>query len=118
MVINRANTRRFIASDPTEIVLIPRVETWIAGTKKMVDQTPRDSQTFKVIWAGDNGILTTGSGITRRFDFILVGNSDAELEINDHWSINGQDYEIQYVYPSNEYEVKGGGVSFGGSPDG
>lgn len=118
LAINRANTKRFIALDPTEIVLIPRQEVWANGSKKKTDLPPRASQTFKIIWGGDTGIVTTIGGTTRRFDFVIMGNVDASLEIGDHWFIGDQDNEVQYIFPSNGYEIKGGGVSHGSKPVG
>ena len=116
--INRANTKRFISLDPTEITLIPREEVFINGTKKIVDKPPRPPQLFKVIWGGSNGIVTTSSGSTRRFDFVLLGEIDAVVEIGDHWLVGDQENVVEYLYPDNGYEIKGGGVSYGSNPVG
>lgn len=116
LAVNRANTKRFIDVDPTEIVLIPRQEIWVAGSKRIGDVAPRIPQTFKIIWGGSSGITQTIEGTTRRFDFILVGEHDAVLAIRDHWLIGLQDNEIDYVFPANGYEVKAGGLSYGSKP--
>src|ERR1700760_2661619 len=110
LAIHRANTSLYIGLNPTDIVLIPVLEQWVAGTKKMVDQTPRDSQTFHVIWAPTTGIVGGGgSGITHKFDFVLVGAYDVIVAIGDRWDIGAQRNVIDYIYPSNGYEVKCGG---------
>jgi hypothetical protein len=116
LAILRANTDRFIAQNPTDIVLIPRTDAWLAGTKTRTDQTPRVSQTFKVIWSGTTGIISTIEGTTRRFDFVLVGSYDAIVAIGDHWEQTNQDNEIDYIFPYNGYEVKCGGTSYGSKP--
>ena len=117
--INRANTERYIGLNPTDIVLTPVQEEWVAGTKRLVDQMVRDPQTFHIIWAPTTGIVGGGgSGITHKFDFVLVGAYDAIVAINDRWDINNQRNVIDYVYPSNGYEVKCGGTSYGSNPNG
>lgn len=116
LAINQSNTLAFIAQDPTTITLIPRLDVWVAGSKKKTDQTPRDPQTFKVIWAPTTGIVQTIDGTSRRFDFVLVGAFDAVVAIGDHWLQTIQDNEIDYVFPYNGYEVKCGGSSYGSKP--
>lgn len=118
LALNRKLTRWFIASDPTILTLIPRVsEDRPGGAKRFMDGTPRDEQIFKVIYPGGDGIVITSDGTTRRFDFILVGDHDAELAIGDHWDEGDQHYVVEYVFPYNDYEVKGGGVTHGSNPD-
>lgn len=118
LAIHRSGTKRFIDSDPTEIVLTPRTSQMVAGTKKFIDGVPRAEQRFKVIWAGDNGIVRIPGqeGGVRRFDFIIVGEHDAIVAINDFWKNGDQEFTIEYVFPSLGYEVKAGGVSHGPSP--
>lgn len=119
--IHRANTLLYIGLDPTDIILIPIDEVWAAGTKKLVPQTPRDPQTFHVIWPPETGIVGGGgfggSGITYKFDFMLIGPWDAVVAINDRWDSGTQRNVINYIFPSNGYELKCGGVSFGSKPD-
>lgn len=116
--VHRANTARYIELNPTSIILIPIQEQWVAGTKKLVEQPSRSPQTFHIIWAPETGIVGGGgSGITHKFDFILVGAYDAVVAINDRWNINNQRNVIDYVYPANGYELKCGGTSYGSKPD-
>jgi hypothetical protein len=118
--LHRRGTEHFIEADPTEIVLIPRTEQIVDGTKRFVSQSPRLAQFFKVIWPGENGILRDvgPDGGVRRFDFILVGQWYAEVEIGDSWELGTQVFHVEYRYPDNEYEVKVGGVSHGSKPTG
>jgi len=118
LVIHRKGTTRFIAADPTQITLLHRTEEIIDGTKRFNDAVARMPQTFKVIWQGDNGVVREGTpdGGVRRFDFVLVGEYDATVAINDFWKVGEQTFVIRYVYPDNGYEVKAGGVSHGASP--
>ena len=116
LALQRKATAEFIEADRTDLVLIPsnRVEEF--GTVSFVDLPPRPSQPFKVIWPGGDGIVVTSDGTTRRFDFILVGNYNATVAIGDHWSEGSQHYQVEWVQPYNEYEVKAGGSSHGSSP--
>lgn len=117
--IHRKGTDSFIKADPTQITLIPTTESWVGGTKTYGSATPRQTQTFKVIWSGSqDGIVITSEGRTRRFDFILVGRHDANVEIGDHWNLNDQYFEIEWIAPDNGYEVKAGGSSHGSKPTG
>lgn len=118
LTIHRLGTQKFIAANPTSIVLTPSGETLVAGTKTFVPQSPRAAQDFKVIWAYDNGIYRQlgDQGGVRRFDFIIVGNYDATVAINDIWQVGSQKFVITYIFPGNGYEVKAGGVSHGSSP--
>lgn len=111
LAVHRKGTKRFIDSDPTSIVLIPNLSEVVGGTKKNVPQTPRDAQNFKVIWGGEDGIVRQTPNGTRRFNFILVGEYDATVAIGDTFE-NGK-CVIEYVFPSNDYEVKCGGVYHG-----
>jgi hypothetical protein len=116
--INRVNTANFINLDPTSIALKTRVEQFVAGTRKRTDGPTRSPQLFKVIWGtvGAGFVPIIGGGETRRFDFILVGNWDAIVDIGDYWVVGKQQNEIGYIYPWNGYEVKCGGYSHGGDP--
>ena len=118
LTVRRYNTKSYIEASPTDIALIPRQETVVAGTKTFTPQPARDTQQFRVIWAGDNGIYRRigDQGGARKFDFILVGEHDAEVAIGDFWKIGSQEFRIEYIFPSNGYEVKAGGISHGAKP--
>lgn len=114
--IHRKNTKRFIDSDPTVITLTTPVNAIINGTRVANYSEERNPQTFKIIWQGDDGVIREIPGGTRRFNFILLGEHDAELAIGDFWQVEDQKFVIEYVFPYNGYEVKAGGVSHGPAP--
>ncbi len=117
--IHRKGTEKFIDADPTVIELTPSTEVWSGGTKTYGSETARQPQSFKVIWSGSqNGLVVTSQGTTRRFDFILVGRHDAQVEIGDFWTLNEQHNQIEWIAPANGYEVKAGGISHGSKPTG
>lgn len=116
--LNRRLTKAFIIDDPTDIVLTPVVEeSRPGGAKKKTAGSPRDEQTFKIIYPGGDGQVVTADGKTRRFDFIIVGEYDASIAIGDFWDEGNQHYVIDYLFPDNGYEIKGGGVTHGSAPD-
>lgn len=118
--IHRKGTLKFIASDPTVLVLVPTLDDFINGTKVSYQMNERDPQIFKIIWSGSiDGLVSTGDTNTHRFDFILVGPHDAQVSIGDYWETeDGQKNVIEWVAPYNGYEVKAGGVSHGRVPVG
>lgn len=118
LALNKKLTKWFIETDPTTLVLVPLVKVdRPGGAKKMENGTPRAAQDFKIIYPGGDGIVVTSDGTTRRFDFIILGEYDANLAIGDHWTESNQHYSVEYLFPFNGYEVKGGGVSHGSAPD-
>lgn len=119
LAIHRANTKRFIESDPSEITLIPSVASKIAGTVKYSDGVPRNPQIFKVIWQADSGIQrqVSSQGGSTRMDFVLVGEFTADIGLKDHFEHSGNRYVVEWIAPPNGYEVKAGGVSHGSSPN-
>lgn len=116
--IQRRATKALINADPTSIVLFPNAGSMVNGTLKFTPGSARNPQNFKVIWDGSNGIAReTGSpGEARRFDFILVGEHTATVAIGDVWKLGEQKFVIEFVEPSNGWEVKAGGISHGSIP--
>jgi hypothetical protein len=113
LAVHRNGTVHFINSDPTAIALIPNTEVMEYGVRTFADSTPRPTTNYKLIWSGANGIVSTIDGQTKRFDFVIVGTHDSVIAVGDHWKVGDVDYRIEYVFPTNGYEVKGGGVAHG-----
>ena len=114
---NRAMTSWFINDDPTSVVFIPHEEQWRGGAKKLVALPPRDMQTVKFIYPGGDGIIPGDETKTRRFDFIIVAEYDAVIQIGDSFDRWANHYVVEYVFPYNGYEVKVGGTTHGPEPD-
>ena len=114
---NRQLTSWFINDDPTAVTFIPHHEEWKGGAKKWVDDPPREVQIVKFIYPGGDGIIASEGGTTRRYDFIIVAEYDAEIAINDSFEHQGNRYVVESIHPYNGYEVKVGGSSHGDTPD-
>lgn len=107
--IQRRMTREFIASAPTEIVLIPTVSTVLpSGGKSSVDGTPRAAQNFKLIpMTFDQRPTITVDGVDRVISYTLLGEYDAAMAVWDHWTgDDGSVYTIVAFAPGHEYEKK------------
>lgn len=111
--ILRKQTKWFIDNDPFEIVLTPRTKTPVPGGGfEMVDGTPRDPQTVKLIYtgsargvSGQEGNQITANGVERRYDYIIVAEWDVQVAVGDHWTdARGQTCEVTGFIPDNEYE--------------
>lgn len=109
--INRQNTRYFIAARPSVIILTPQTrEDTPSGGFKFVDGVPRLAQEMRIIEIGLNQavpVLTLQDGKQRDAEFLLLGNFDAIVEIDDYWvADDGREWIIGDVIRSNDYEVR------------
>ena len=114
--MQRRATENFIAADLSVINLSYKTVSEVAGTKSYSTGGLRGDQPFKIIWSGSDGILKDAPDGARRFDFVLLGKYDATVAIGDFWKVGNQEFRITFIYPSNGYEVKAGGLSHGPSP--
>jgi len=111
----RRLTREFIKFDPTDIALIPTVESRVPGegiTK--TPGTPRASQRFTLIWNGSDGYQTSGEdGTFHKYDVVVVGLYDCICEVGDVFILSNKKYIIHSEYPQNNYERKFGAIAYG-----
>lgn len=88
--VNRKNTSAFIAVKPTTIALCPRKRIATPGGGfKYEDQPLRAPQTFRIIELGMQTtppILTLTDGKQREAEFWLLGEWNAEVQIDDYWT--------------------------------
>lgn len=107
----RANTAAFIGSNPTRIVLIPRIKTKDGAGTRWTDQPPRLQQTFKLIDQSSSfgptpGLIRTSDGVERLMDFILIGAHDSAVALWDYWTDANGVWEIAQLFPPNQYELR------------
>lgn len=114
---NRQLTSWFIDQDPTSVVFTPHHQEWTGGAKKMVSDPDRSAQIVKIIYPGGDGIVIEEDHTSRRFDFIVVAEYDADIDLWDSFDHLANHYVVEYVFPYNGYEVKVGGSSHGSEPD-
>lgn len=117
--LQRRVTKQFIDANPTSIILLNKIPGPVVGGTQMAGtDVARAAQTFRLVWLEERGINERPPDGTRKFDFALVGQHDAAVDIGDHWKLGEQEFVIESIAPSNEWEVKAYGVSHGPKPDG
>lgn len=121
--INRLNTSEFIAADPVYVALRTRGSTRTASgafDRQMGAQRPQ--QRFKLIMqspAGGSIEATADDGITRRVDYVLLGEWDCVFEVGDYWDDNAnRRYEITAIIAENPYERRAVVVGYGNALEG
>lgn len=116
----RKQTKWFIDDDPTGIRLKTNAKTeQPSGGYKITAGAERDLQWFKLINSlGDfNGIVRTDDGQVRRFNYILLGEHDAQVAIGDYWTDGDTKYEVIALLAKNDYEVKAAVQAYGKDPN-
>jgi hypothetical protein len=106
----RALTIKYIEYDPTEIVLIPYVDTPSAtGGFTRTEGVPKAPQTFKRIAQSSARPIVTVAGVERIVDYVLLGAWDSNMEVGDHWTDpqDGAFYEVIAIEAGHGYERKG-----------
>lgn len=116
LTVQRYATMQFIAANPSEITLTSRNEAMVNGTVVSTFGGPRPPQIFRLIWLEEKGVYEKPPSGTRKFDFAIVGEYDAELAIGDFWEVGEQEFIIEAISPFNGWEVKAYGVSNGPKP--
>jgi len=109
--IHKANTKAFIATNPSVLQLIPRTRIKDGSGTRFMNGTPRDPQTFKLIDQSTSrntipGKIRTSDGVERLIDYILLAESDALVELWDYWADSDGTWEVGEIYPSNQYEIR------------
>lgn len=107
----RLNTRAFIATKPSSLILVPIIRTKTASMgHRDTEGEPRDPQTFRIIELGANTappIIQLTDGQQREADFWLLGEHDAVCEINDFWvAEDGRVWEVGDIVRDNGYEMR------------
>jgi hypothetical protein len=118
--VQRDLTHWFIMSDPREIALVPhaRIRTGSGGFT-MQAQPARETQVFRLIPASsfEPPVRSPDQGVQRRYDFTLLGEWNAIMEVDDRWTDElGQTWVIDNLVSSNGYERKALIISYGKQP--
>lgn len=107
----RANTKAFIAANPSVLTLIPRVRFKSGTGVSYQDQPARPPQTFKLIDQSTSssptpGLVQTSDGRERLTDYIMLGEPDVEIALWDYWTDANGTWEVAQIFPPNQYEVR------------
>lgn len=108
LAYHRRTTDYFIAWNPIEIVLIPKVRVKSPSGSKEIDGTPKGLQRFRLIPQSETTPpVIIEDGVERVIDFVLLGSWNADMTIGDHWRDTLGFYHEILDVTTNGYEVKG-----------
>lgn len=106
--VNKRMTRAFIAVRPVTITLTPRTDVADgAGGAVKTNGTARAPQTFSLIEPGGSGYkepAMTDAGAQYTIDFMLLGEFDAVIAVDDVFTHDGREFKVLSVMPFNGYE--------------
>lgn len=114
----RGVTTRFIAANPSFIVLIPIVQTKTGDGYTTADGEARDEQIFRLVDQSTElgnlpGRLRSSNGQERKATHQLVGYFDAVFAAGDHWFDETGRYEVDEILPDNGYERRAKVIRYG-----
>lgn len=115
----RQSTQDFIDQDPTVVVLktVSGMVRGPGGGMVPAPGTPRAPQRVKLISSSESGVSSGEGGTDRVFEYVIVAEHDAVIEINDWWEDSRKNKFIVYaIEPDNGYEVKARARSHGADP--
>lgn len=108
-VMQRRNTRAFIAADPTDITLIR--QALVKNDRGGYDPTGVPDEIQARVHLSKSG--PTGgeerqkdSGRNIFLKDLLVGLPDLDIQTNDYFEDNGVTYEVGFVSPDRSYETR------------
>jgi len=118
LTIQRQLTKAFIDTMPVTLVLTPRtkVPTDIGGFTWQ-EEEPRLPQVLRFVeldTSRPNDPIRTQDGIERRADFMLIGEWDAIIEVNDIFTYDGDSFTVIEMYYDNGWEVRAKVARHGG----
>lgn len=104
----RYTTKNYIKDNPTDVVLKRQVPTEASGGGHTFPKVPIASQTFRFIDHDITSGIFYGSddGIARRFTYVMIGPYDADIDINDTWTVGEISYKIESLMPNNGWESR------------
>lgn len=117
--LNIKQTKAFIAANPVQLRLIPRLRVNSGSGSRLEDQAPRAEQTFRLIdqtrtFGPEPGTQLTGDGQQRKAEFQLLGEPGVEVGMYDYWlDTKGTKFEVVNLVYDNPYEVRAQVVRYG-----
>lgn len=109
LAILRDQTTYFIAANPVDLILNPVFhEKTSTGGSRRINLPPRPVQRLRLIsMSASQKPTLTDDGIEREIDLTLLGEWDAQIDVNDWWRDGeGLLYEVIEMVPYNGYEVR------------
>ena len=105
--VMRKQTREFIAHNPVTI-------TFSRGGIKIADGaggytttvgTPIDPQTFRIIPQSGANATRNVDGEEVRPDYVLIGEWDADITMDDSFTLDGRNFDVVFIRLDRSYET-------------
>lgn len=112
--VQRMLTRAFIDTMPVALTLVPheRVKTQSGGYREET-RPARPVQVMRLIEPTmPSDPLRAADGVQREVSFILLGTHDAEMEVGDRFSFDGDEWELISVFFDNGWERRAAVVQY------
>lgn len=108
LALLRYTTKQYIQDDPTEVIIMRQTKVSRPGGGHVFPKNPIAPQIFRFVNQDITGGAINGSddGTARRFTYVLIGEHDADLDVNDTWEIDDQQYKIDAIIPNNQWESR------------
>lgn len=105
LIMRRKNVREFINADPIELVITrepePTKNTQTGGYVRGVTIPPLGPQTARVVpnrRRYNNGIVNSEAGDIPDTDYLLLGNHDLDVEVDDTFFWQGNKYKVTGIH--------------------
>lgn len=114
----RYTTKNYIKDDPTDVILNRQTPVEQSGGGHKFPKTSLLPQTFRFIDQDITSGISYGSddGIARRFTYVMVGLHDADIDINDTWTVGEISYKVESLVPNNGWESRAYVTAFAKEP--
>lgn len=115
----RYTTRQYILDEPTTIVLKRKTEIAKPGGGHDKTRLALAPQTFRFTNQDITGGMTFGQGDAEahRFTYVLIGQHDADIEIDDIWEDGKDQYRVDALIPNNGWETRAYVTLFSTEPE-
>lgn len=107
LVMRRKNVREFINADSISLVIVrktdPARNPLTGGMLPGTDQDPLPPQTARIVQNKrryNKGIVNSEAGEIPHTDYLLLGNHDLDVEVNDTFVWLGINYQVTGIFES------------------
>jgi hypothetical protein len=115
----RYTTKIYIADDPTVVIIQRQTRVNKGGGGYDFPKSPIAAQIFRFVNQDISTGISYGSddGTARKFDYVLVGEHNADIDVNDTWTANGIQYKVDAIIPNNGFETRAHVTAFAIEPE-
>lgn len=115
----RYTTKTYINDDPTIVVIQRQMKVSKPGGGHDFPKASLPAQTFRFVNQNIGSDIDYGvdDGIAHRSSYVIVGEYDADLDVNDTWTVGGQQYKIDSIAPDNGWERRANVTCFAIEPE-